>query len=102
MKKTLFIFSLIFLGSTTTAQSVGINTTGTAPDSSAMLDVKSNNKGFLLPRVFLTSITDSITIRKPVISLLVFNAIQTYPVVQVFMYGTEKAGTSSLALLIHL
>jgi hypothetical protein len=33
------------------AQSVGINADGTAPDNSAMLDVKSTAKGFLPPRM---------------------------------------------------
>lgn len=34
-----------------TAQSVGINTTGSTADPSAMLDVSSNSKGFLAPRL---------------------------------------------------
>lgn len=33
------------------AQSVGINSDGSAPDASAMLDVKSTSKGFLPPRL---------------------------------------------------
>ena len=33
------------------AQNVGINTDGTPPDPSAMLHVKSNSKGMLIPRV---------------------------------------------------
>ena len=38
------------------SQSVGINTDGSAPDASAMLDVKSTDKGILIPR------TDTATI----------------------------------------
>ena len=30
---------------------VSINTDGSAPDPSAMLEIKSNNKGLLLPRI---------------------------------------------------
>ncbi len=79
MKKWLFLFTLFFISITSYAQSVGINTNGAAPDSSAMLDIKSNNKGVLLPRVLLTSLTDSITVRKPAVSLIVFNTNTTLP-----------------------
>ncbi len=51
MKKIMLscLFSLgIMIG---LAQSVGINTDASAPDNSAMLDVKSNSKGFLPPRM---------------------------------------------------
>lgn len=34
-----------------TAQNVAINTDGSLPDSSAILDIKSSNKGILIPRV---------------------------------------------------
>jgi len=43
-------FILIIPCSYTLAQ-VGINTDGSQPDSKSMLDVKSSNKGFLLPRM---------------------------------------------------
>ena len=33
------------------SQNVGINSTGAAPDASAMLDVSSTTKGFLMPRM---------------------------------------------------
>jgi polyhydroxybutyrate depolymerase len=79
MKKGLFLFTLLFISIITNAQSVGINTNGSVPDSSAMLDIKSNNKGLLIPRVLLTSLHDSITIRKPAISLMVFNTNITLP-----------------------
>jgi len=51
--------------------SVGIGTT--VPDASAMLDITSTNKGFLAPRVALTSNTDTTTIAAPATGLLVFN-----------------------------
>jgi polyhydroxybutyrate depolymerase len=79
MLKTRFIFLLLFFVNSINAQSVGINTSGSAPDSSAILDIKSSGKGVLFPRVLLTSLTDSITIRKPVISLLVFNTNRNLP-----------------------
>lgn len=49
----------------------GIGTT--TPNASAKLDVFSNNKGFLPPRVTLTSVTDATTIASPAEGLLVYN-----------------------------
>ena len=49
----------------------GIGTT--TPDASAKLDVSSSNKGFLPPRVTLTSTTDVSTISSPATGLLVYN-----------------------------
>lgn len=47
---------------------------GTAtPNSSAKLEVYSTNKGFLPPRVTLTSATDNSTIASPAVGLLVYN-----------------------------
>ncbi|MES2796197.1 MAG: PHB depolymerase family esterase [Bacteroidota bacterium] len=58
---------------------VGINATGALPDASAILDVKSNNKGLLIPRISLTSITDNVTIPNPALSLMVFNTNASLP-----------------------
>jgi hypothetical protein len=55
------------------SQSVGINKDGTAPDASAMLDVKNPNKGILIPRVALTGTGDITTIQSPATSLMVYN-----------------------------
>lgn len=63
---TIFSISLI-------AQNVGVNSTGAAPNSSAMLDIVSANKGLLIPRVALTITTDAVTIPTPATSLLVYN-----------------------------
>jgi hypothetical protein len=68
MKKAYIIF--LFLGFVGLAQT-GIGTT--TPDASAKLDVYSNNKGFLPPRVTLTSVTDAVTIPSPATGLLVYN-----------------------------
>jgi len=48
---------LLFCGSMF-AQSVGINTTGDAPNSKAMLDVSSTSKGFLPPRMTIVQRND--------------------------------------------
>jgi hypothetical protein len=54
-------------------QNVGINSDGSLPNKSAMLDIKSSNKGLLIPRVSLKSKTDQTTIASPQESLLVYN-----------------------------
>jgi hypothetical protein len=63
------------------AQVVSINTTGAVGDNSAILDVDATNKGFLIPRVSLTSVTDNTTIASPATSLLIYNTatIGVYP-----------------------
>jgi len=66
---------LIPIAVMTQAQSVGINSNGSLPNNSAMLDVSATNKGLLIPQVTLTSTTDATTIELPATSLLVFNTI---------------------------
>ena len=78
MKKTLFILTFIILHSSFTilgAQSVinmevGINTDNADPDASAMLDIKSTNKGFLYPR--MTTVQRD-AIPNPSLGLTIFN-----------------------------
>ncbi len=67
--KLLLLFFLVN-GFDTLAQT-GIGTT--TPNASAKLDVYSTNKGFLPPRVTLTSTTDATTIASPAEGLLVYN-----------------------------
>ena len=55
------------------SQNVGINATGSAPNSSAALDIDFSNKGILIPRIVLTSSTDAVTIISPATSLMVYN-----------------------------
>jgi len=45
----------------------------TEPASGAMLDVKSTSKGFMPPRVALTSLTDISTVASPAAGLMVYN-----------------------------
>lgn len=56
----------------TPAGNVGVGTS--VPDNSALLDVSATNKGFLLPRVSLTSITDGATVPSPAKGLMVYNS----------------------------
>jgi len=56
------------------AQNVGINSTGAAPVTSAALDVDMANKGILIPRVALTSLTTFAPVTgTATASLLVYN-----------------------------
>ena len=68
MKRLLFFFLVI---SFSAFAQTGIGTT--TPNASAKLDVYSTNKGFLPPRVTLTSVTDATTIASPAEGLLVYN-----------------------------
>jgi len=69
----------------------GIGTT--TPDASAKLDVTSTNKGFLPPRVTLTSGTDNTTIPSPATGLLVYNTGNNAGLVAGYYYwnGTSWA-----------
>ncbi|QBA20519.1 hypothetical protein EU348_04715 [Chryseobacterium indologenes] len=51
---------------------VGVGTN--APDNSALLDLTATNRGFLLPRVSLTSMTDGTTVPSPAKGLMVYNS----------------------------
>lgn len=58
------------------AQNIGINSTGAAPATSAMLDVDATNKGLLVPRVNLVSAISTAPIGATIAnSLLVFNEV---------------------------
>ncbi len=58
-------------------QNVGIGTA--TPAASALLDIKSSNKGLLVPRVNLVSETDVVTIVNPAASLLIYNNNTSLP-----------------------
>jgi hypothetical protein len=57
----------------TNAQNLGISATGAAPDPSAGLDVNFTDRGVLIPRIALTSLTSAGPISNPANSLLVYN-----------------------------
>jgi hypothetical protein len=68
MKKTMLLITTGILFSwAAMAQSIGIN--NTTPDASAILDVKSNTKGLLIPRMLLA---DRDLIATPATGLLIF------------------------------
>ncbi|WP_213278877.1 hypothetical protein [Chryseobacterium indologenes] len=71
--KKIIISILMCYGFSLNAQtgSVGINTSN--PDPSAVLDVNSANKGLLIPRVSLQSLSDASTVPSPANGLFVYN-----------------------------
>jgi hypothetical protein len=80
----LCLLIILWLGPVALAQNVAINADGTAPDASAILDLKSSSRGILIPRLALTGTTDNTTITTPSVSLLVYN--------------TATAGSGNLAV----
>ncbi len=90
-------FILFLFLSTGLFAQTGIGTT--TPDASAKLDVYSDNKGFLPPRVTLTSGTDNTTIASPATGLLVYNTGNNAGLVAGYYYWN---GTSWLPLLLLL
>jgi hypothetical protein len=70
MIKHFLLFASLILSMQVIAQT-GIGTT--TPHASAKLEVASENKGFLPPRVTLSNVTDATTIPTPAVGLLVYN-----------------------------
>lgn len=70
MKKFLSLL-IAFFPAMLFAQSVGINTDNSTPDATAMLDVKSNSKGMLMPRLSTAQRTGIVS---PAIGLTVFDS----------------------------
>ena len=71
MKKRILIIVVTFFCVWQSNAQTGIGTT--TPNASAKLDVYATNKGFLPPRVTLTSAIDATTINSPAEGLLVYN-----------------------------
>lgn len=69
MRVYLTILIVLFIHLTQAQTGIGTTT----PNASAKLDVYATNKGFLPPRVTLTSVTDASTIPSPATGLLVYN-----------------------------
>lgn len=69
LRETTIMLFCSFAIFTLSAQNVGINNDGSSPDPSAMLDIKSNAKGLLIPR--MTEVERN-AIGAPATSLLIF------------------------------
>lgn len=82
MKNINLIITLFVISGSVSAQIISqkVGDNPTLISNSAVLEVESTNKGVLIPRIALTSATDSSTINSPATSL--------------FIYNTATAGTS--------
>lgn len=67
---SLLVAGFLLLASSTQAQNIAINETGAQPDTSAMLDISSVNKGLLMPRMTTTQMN---AIPLPARGLLIYN-----------------------------
>ena len=67
---TLLLVAISMIASYMLTAQVSINTDGSLPNSSAMVDIKSSTRGFLLPRI---TTLEQIAISNPATGLLVFN-----------------------------
>jgi trimeric autotransporter adhesin len=68
-----FVFFLIISIKSNGQTGVSINTDGTDPHESSILDIKSNDKGLLIPRVDINDLSTAIPITNPAVGLLVFS-----------------------------
>ncbi|MDA3910564.1 MAG: hypothetical protein PF448_04315 [Bacteroidales bacterium] len=77
MNQIRLFFSLLVLflivSNVSFSQGVAVNTDGSNADNSAMLDVSSNNKGMLVPRVSIADLNTGTPVSTPAVSLLVYN-----------------------------
>lgn len=83
MKTKILSILILFITQLSFSQ-VGIGTTNPSPSSA--LEIRSSNSGLLIPRVALTSTTDTNTIANPATSLLVYNSSSTNDVTPGFYY----------------
>ena len=80
---------LFLLSCSLFAQTVGINSTGAVPATSAMLDVFAVDKGLLIPRVDIIDLNTAVPVSSPTTSLLVYNTNATSGVGYYFWGGSK-------------
>lgn len=71
------IITLLSLYKNVSAQGVAVNTDGCDADPSAILDIKSSEKGVLIPRMDIVDLTTASPVTSPATGLLVFNTNTT-------------------------
>jgi hypothetical protein len=86
-----FLIPICFLFQFSFAQNVAINSDGSPPDSSALLDLSADHLGVLIPRVELSGSWDTLTVNGPATSLLVFNTITLNDVTPGYYYWNGEA-----------
>ncbi len=88
-QKQLLLLAFLLAATVGTKAQVGIGTA--TPDASALLDLHSNNKGFLLTQVYLVSLTDATTITSPSTGLIIYNTNTSLGVGVYINTGTPAA-----------
>jgi hypothetical protein len=91
LKKSIFVFCLLIILTTSIKAQVGIGTN--SPNESSKLEINATNKGVLIPRLTLTGSTDATTIATPATSLLVYNTATTSDVVPGYYYNSGTSGS---------
>jgi len=69
----LFLLVIAVSASYSVSAQVAVTDDGSNADGSAMFEVKSDDKGMLIPQVTLTGVNDASTIETPATSLLIYN-----------------------------
>ena len=90
MKKiiTLFVLNILFIANIFAQGVVISDNAGDTPNSNSMLEIKSSDKGLLIPRM---TTANRISIASPPVGLLVYDKT----VGSFFIYGKDEEGTSS-------
>lgn len=83
-----FAFAMLATSNAVAQQGFGTN----RPDKSAAVEIKSPNKGLLIPRITLTSDTDVATIASPANSLLIYNETTTGGLHAGYYYFNQTQG----------
>jgi hypothetical protein len=75
LKMRTYVFLLIIVLSInySYSQNVGVNADGSVPDNSAMLDIKSLERGLLIPRIDIPDLDFASPVTTPAVSLIVYN-----------------------------
>ncbi len=100
MKKyiILFLFGLGFMMSPSLFAQVGMGTN--QPDKSAVLELKSGQRGLLIPRFDIPDLQDAAPVTTPANALLVYNTGDTNPDEAGFYYWNSKANGGSGAWIL--
>ncbi len=91
-KKKLLTIAMVTMGVTAFAQTVGVNSDGNPADPSALLDVRSTDKGMLIPRMNMAARN---AIASPATGLLIFQTDNTAG----FYYNSGTPGTPAWTMI---
>lgn len=80
------VFSTVF------SQNVAINTDGSTPHASSLLDVKSTDKGILIPRLDIDDLSTAAPVTGPATGLMAYNTNTTTGAGFYYWDGSEANG----------